>query len=181
MRANTVQGAQDPVMNGKMQFVILMLVTTLAAVLLVAWTYGLLDRDDDDEGAVLLEHEWRATGNDVEPEFHDVNLSLQVPSGVDRVRVSYRVELPSDLTVGIPGSTENPSPEVRFELMDGSGSVVWSEVLHTSASSDEVVNVTAAGGWTVHVWARTYGYEGETSFGTTVEFHDSLGITVSET
>jgi hypothetical protein len=178
MNAKVPPGAVDPKMPGRNQVIILVLTTLVAAFVLVAWTTGLLDTDDGDEGEVLLEHEWRAEGTEAEAEYHDANLSFQVASGTDRLRLVYSVELPSDLTVGLPGSLESPSPEVRLEMLDVDGTVVWSDSFDTSASSSQEVNVTGAGGWTLRVWARAYGYEGETGFGTSVEFHDSVELSV---
>jgi len=165
-------------MQGRTQVIILVLAIVVAAALLVAWTAGLLDLGDDNDGDVLLEHEWRANGIEAEPELHEVSLPFEVASDVGRVRITYRLDLPSDLATGLPGPTGDPSPEVRLELLDGSGTVVWSDVSYGSAQAAEDVDVTVAGGWALHVWARGYGYEGETGIGTPVEFHDALDIVI---
>jgi len=165
-------------MQGRTQVIILVLAIVMAAALLVAWTAGLLDLGNGDDGDVLLEHEWRATGIEAEPELHEVSLLFKVASEVGRVRITYRVDLPSDLAAGLPGSAGDPSPEVRLELLDGSGTVVWSDVSYGSVQAAEDIDVTVAGGWTLHVWARGYGYEGETGLGTPVEFHDALDVVV---
>ncbi len=166
-------------MQGRTPVIILVLATVMAAALLVAWAAGLLDFGNDNDGDVLLEHEWRATGIDAEPELHEVSLPFEVASGVGRIRISYRLDLPSDLAAGLPGSAGDPAPEVRLELLDGSGTVVWSDVSYGSAQGAEDVDVTATGGWTLHVWARGYGYEGETGLGTPVEFHDELDVVLT--
>ena len=138
-----------------------------------------VDVFDNDDGVVLLEHEWRAVGTQGEPEFQEVSLPFDVASGIGHIRISYTVDLPSDLALGLPGSVGNPSPEVRLELLDGGGTLVWSDVSYSSAHSTEDVNVTVAGAWTLHVWVKGYGYEGETGIGTPIEFHDSVEVTVS--
>jgi len=165
-------------MHGRTQVIILVLAAVVATALLVAWTAGLLDLGNGDDGDVLLEHEWRATGIEAEPELHEVSLPFEVASDVGRIRISYRLDLPSDLATGLPGSAGDPSPEVRLELLDGSGTVVWQDVSYGSAQAAEDVDVTVAGGWTLHVWARGYGYEGEAGLGTPVEFHDALDVAV---
>jgi len=164
-------------MGKKARLIILVLFSIMLAVLLFVWVAGILDLGNDDGGDVLLEHEWRATGTAGEPEFHEVSLPFEVTSGIGRIDISYAVDLPSDLAIGLPSG--NPSPEVRLELLDDGGTVVWSDVSYSSASSTESVDVTTAGGWTLHVWAKGYGYEGETGIGTPIEFHDSVNVTVS--
>jgi hypothetical protein len=159
--------------------VILILFATVSAAILVAWTAGVLDLGGDGDERVLTSHEWRTAGTSAEPEVHDVNLTFEVGSGVDRLRISYELDLPSGLVLGLPDTQEDLSPEVRLELMDGGGQVIWADVFYASVSSDEVVGTDGGGEWTLHVWARCYGYEGQTGIGTTVEFHDSLKVTVT--
>jgi hypothetical protein len=171
-------GDVDQDMTGRARLFILVLFSIVFAALLVVWVLGLIDLGNGDEGEVLLEHEWRAVGTHAEPEFHEVSLPFEVGSRDVRLRISYEVDLPSDLTVGLPGSVGNPSPEVRLELLDGVGTVVWAEEFYRSAGSTEDINVTMTGDWTLHVWAKGYGYEGETGLGTPVEFHDTLDVTI---
>lgn len=166
-------------MKGRFQLLVLVLVTIVVTALLIAWATGFIVLSDEKEGDVLIEHQWRAANAGEEPQFHNVSLPLKVPSGTGRIRLSYNVELPSDLVVGLPGSLEDPSPEVMLELVDGAGTIVWSDVFYTSARSTADINVTAAGGWALHVWAKGYGYEGQTGLGTPVEFHDSIKVTIS--
>ncbi len=156
----------------------LVVLSVVIAGILIAFMMGLFDFGGGPEGKSLVKDDWRALGTEAEPEFHEVNMPFEVGSGVAKLRVSYKVDLPSAIAVGLPGSSGTPSPEVRFELLDGSGAVVWADVLYSSAKADEDVAVTAPGQWTLHVWAKGYGYEGETGIGTPVEFHDSLSVTV---
>ena len=163
--------------KGTNRLIILVLFSFMLAALLFVWVSGILDFGNDGEGDVLLEHDWRAIGTAGEPEFHEVSLPFEVGSGVENVRISYNVDLPSDLAIGLPSG--NPSPEVTLELLDDGGTIVWSDVSYSSASSTEGVEVTVAGSWTLHVSMKGYGYDGETGIGTPIEFHDSVKVTVS--
>ena len=165
-------------MKGNIHSILILLATIVAAVLLVAWSWGIMDTPKNEEGEVLMKHEWSAHGTEANPEFYETNLTFDVASDVGRLRITYVVEFPSDLTIGIPGSSESPSPEVRLELLESDGTVVRSIVEYSSASEYEDVNVTVYGGWVMHIWVKGYGYEGETSFGTSVEFFDSVKVTV---
>jgi hypothetical protein len=166
-------------MPERFRLINLVILSIVVAAILVAFTVYTLDFGDGPEGKSLVKDDWRALGTEAEPEFHEVSLPFEVGSGTGMLRVSYKVDLPSDLAVGLPGSLSNPSPEVRLKLLDGSGSVVWTDVLYGSAKSTQDVTVTASGHWTLHVWVEGYGYEGETGIGTPVEFHDSLEVIVS--
>ena len=108
-----------------------------------------------------------------------MNLSFKVGPDIRDVRLHYKVDLPSDLAVGLPGSDADLSPEVRLALYDDRGHVVWMDVFYASTSLTEVVNITASGVWSLSIWMRAYGYEGQTGIGTSVEFHDSVEVTVS--
>jgi hypothetical protein len=166
-------------MASRIELTILMLVTVCVAAVLIAWTTGLLDLGANDGDDFLVEHRWQAAGTQAVPEFHDVNLSFKVGPDVRDLDIDYKIDLPSDIALGIPGSDADLSPEVRLVLYDGSGTIVWTDVFYTSASMTEVVNITSSGVWGLSIWARAYGYEGQTGIGTSVEFHDSLKVTVS--
>ena len=166
-------------MAGRTPSIMLLLIATIAATFLVAWTAGLLDLGGDENDDVILSHNWHAVGTEGEPELYEVNLSFQVGNKVGRIRVHYRVELPSAISIGLPGTSEEPSPEVRIELRNGMGQVVWTDALYSSQSYTEDIDTNAAGEWSLHLWARGYGYEGETGIGTPVEFHDSVKVSIS--
>lgn len=179
MNATSPQGVVGTSMAGRIQLTILILVTVCVAAVLIAWTTGLLDFGTNDDDEVLVEHRWHATGTQAVPEFHEVNLSFKVGSETSDVSLHYKIDLPSDIAVGLPGSDPDLSPEVRLVLYDGSGNIVWTDVFYSSASLTEVVNATGSGVWSLSIWAKGYGYEGQTGIGTPVEFHDSLKVTVS--